>query len=113
MGIEKIDSFQIIDSLGPDMFFEYQIGYTTFKEKKNPQDEEEILDQFLESVYSKTNSGVRIYAEKRAKEEWPKYSFKWEKNSYESDSLEGKNIYIHFERMNQVSLDAIIISDKN
>ena len=56
---------------------------------------------------------MRIYAEKRAKEEWPKYSFKWEKNSYESDSLEGKNIYIHFERMNQVSLDAIIISDKN
>ncbi|MBU2612350.1 MAG: hypothetical protein KKB62_01365 [Nanoarchaeota archaeon] len=110
MRTKELSDFIVLDCFGHGIFREYKIDYTTFKQKSNPQEDEKILDQFIEKVFSRHDSGVRKYIEERTVEEFPNHQFEWDKNSYLSRPYKGKEIYISFEKIGKLEFDAFIFN---
>lgn len=112
---EEGENYSIIrpekSSMWKDDFHQFDIIYTTFSKMKDPTTED-IKEQFFEKVLGKNKAEVKRYIEERCREEWPKYSFEWEKNAYQSYELDGENIFVLIDetRQKKFSIDAVIFN---
>lgn len=87
---------------------EYFIVHTTFSKIKDPMPED-ILDQYNETILAQNTAGVKEYIENYCKENYSEYKFKQEQNGYQSDQVNGKNIWVMFEELKKSSIDKIVI----
>ncbi|MDP3966362.1 MAG: hypothetical protein Q8Q04_02430 [archaeon] len=106
-----------LTSLGYEPFSDFEILYTTFFKKENPEDEDKISESFNEIVLSRNKSGVKKYIEEKCAEEFKQYKFEWDKeyeDLHQSNDIEDKNILVIINRSsNKKSLDAIIAPKKD
>lgn len=104
------NDFYFISKQGMESFEYFNIIYTIFSKMKDPTPKD-IIENFQERILSKNEAGIRRYIEDICKKDWPKYNFEWEQDSYQSNEIDGKNIYVLIDKSPQrkMSIDAIII----